>query len=154
MTSVAESAGPGLGVVGEGAGQIPEGVRLRLEGLRLLLGKLEDGGQGDEAAGWLLQAGNGEQGLRELGRIAFLAAVHVLIPLHPFGVPIAEFLAIDGPVQRGGVGGQQVGAEEAGVDDRGVDPERLDPLAGTAPRGGTRPSARCQLGQPQPTNDR
>ena len=46
------------------------------------------GGQGDEAARRLLQAGDGEQGLGELGGVAFLLAVHVLVPLHPLGVPV------------------------------------------------------------------
>ena len=112
-------------VVGEGAGQVPEGVGLRLQGLGLLLGELEDGGQGDEPAGWLLQAGDGEQGLGELGGVAFLMAVHVLVPLHAFGVPVGVVRDRRGGVA-GGVGGQQVGAEEAGVDDGGGDPERLD----------------------------
>ena len=82
-------------------------------------------GQGDEPAGWLLQAGDGEQGLGELGRVAFLVAVHVLVPLHAFGVPVGVVRDRRGGVA-GGVRGQQVGAEEARVDDGGGDPERLD----------------------------
>ena len=82
-------------------------------------------GQGDEPARWLLQAGDGEQGLGELGRVAFLLAVHVLVPLHPFGVPVGVVVDRRGGVG-GGVRGQQIGAEEARVDDGGGDPERLD----------------------------
>src|SRR5690349_13243278 len=65
------AAGPVLwsGVVGEGAGQLPEGVRLRLQRLGFLLGDVQDRGEGDEPARRLVQAGEGEQGLGELGRV-------------------------------------------------------------------------------------
>ncbi len=61
------------------------------------------------------------KGPREFGGVAFLLAVHVLIPLHPLRMTLG--VVRDGPrrVARRLLR-QQIGAEEPGVDDGGGEP--------------------------------
>jgi hypothetical protein len=65
------------------------------------------------------------KGPREFGGVAFLLAVHVLIPLHPLRMTLG--IVRDGRrrVARRLLR-QQIGAEEPGVDDGGGDAERLN----------------------------
>ena len=74
--------------------------------------------------GWLL-AGDHDERLRELGRVAGLLAVLGLIPCPPGGVALGVVLdGWLGVVRR--LLREELGAEEPGVDDGSVDAERRD----------------------------
>src|SRR3954469_9250060 len=101
------------------------GVDLLLALSELLLGLRDGVGAADEAEWRLLQLGDGDERLRELGRVAALLAVHALPELALRSVALGVVLDRRRRVVRRLLR-EQLGAERARVDDRGVDAERLD----------------------------
>ena len=105
--------------------QVAIGVDLLLQILHLLLGDGNGIGAGDKAARRGLLAGNREECLRELGRVAGLLAVHGLVPLH--AVRMTVCVVRNGRRRIGRrILGEQLGAEEPRVDNGGMDAERRD----------------------------
>ena len=74
--------------------RLRKGVRVPLQVIGLLLGDGDGIGAGDEAARGLLLVGEGDEAARELGGVAHLLAVHVLVPPHPLRMTIGVSLGI------------------------------------------------------------
>src|SRR3954469_24192921 len=101
------------------------GVDLLLALSELLLGLRDGVGAADEAEWRLLQLGDGDERLGELGRIAALLAVHALPELALRGVALGVVLDRRRRVVRRRLR-EQLGAKEARVNDRRVNAKRLD----------------------------
>src|SRR3989442_15527026 len=123
---IAVATTPGSGhvrlrfLVGERGGQVAEGVDLLLQVGDLLLDLRDRVGAGDEAARRLLLGRDGQQRLRELGRVAGLLAVLRLPPRALLRAAVSVVVDRRRSVVRRLVR-EQLGAEEPRVDDGGGD---------------------------------